>query len=162
MRASRARDIVAFMTKLVLAACAGALVVMPRTVRADVVPPDAYACDRNAAPGFFDASKTGTACEVSGSKGACQKSTCQGIDYASWDRDASPTPPSKTFDCLKCVADAQPSTSSSGDGGATSPASSDDSGCSVGRAPLRAAVPWLLALAVPVVVSASRRRKRGA
>ncbi len=148
---------------LVLASyvAAVAAVSFPRLVRADVVPPDAYACNRNAAPGVFDASKIGTACELGdGSKGACQKDTCQGIDYASWDRDASPTPPSKTFDCLKCVPGALPS--SSGDGGTPSSTAGSDGGCTVGRAPLRTAGPWLLALGVPVMLSASRRRRRRA
>lgn len=60
---------------------------------ADVIPPDQSACEGRAA---------GAACAaVSG--GICQADTCSRLDYESWDRDASATPPLTTFDCLRCV-----------------------------------------------------------
>lgn len=125
----------------------------PSLARADAVPPDVYACDTNAAPGHFDSSKVGSACKLStGESGACQKSTCSGIDYAHWDRDASASPPSVQFDCLKCAPGAPSSSSSSG--------SSSDGGCALApTSPLRSGAPWLVALVVPALAFLTRKKK---
>jgi hypothetical protein len=156
-----------FRVQLVLAlAVPFAFLAAPRLARADVAPPDAYACDTNAAPGYFDAKKIGNACQLSdGQKGTCQKATCQGIDYANWDRDASPTAPSKSFDCLKCVQGASASASGSAaptattaDGGTAAP-KSDSSSCSLTGVGLGHQGPWLLALVLPLVVRRARRRR---
>lgn len=149
------------MTRLRLAWFLSASVVAVTTVstvaRADAVPPAAYACDSNAAPGHFDASKLGTSCQVgsSGATGTCQKDTCTGIDYGAWDRDASATPPSKSFDCLSCVA-GDAGTSSGGSSSGTS----SDSGCKASGAPAGGAGPWLLAALVPLAILGARGRRR--
>ena len=147
--------------------------VMPAIAKADVAPPDAYVCDNSAAPGHFDATKIGTSCDVRpGARGTCQKSTCQGIDYANWDRDASATAPSITFDCLRCVendasapvtngADAGGGDGGGNGGGATPGGSSNHSGCNVtSTSTIRAAAPWLIALLVPAIAFATKRRRR--
>jgi hypothetical protein len=62
--------------------------------RADVAPPETEPCQGKT---------TGDACVYNGS-GTCQTQTCSKLDYAHWDRDASSSPPSATYACLKCIA----------------------------------------------------------
>jgi hypothetical protein len=71
------------------------------SARADVPPPDTLDC-RTA--------KEGDACSPDGQSadggtkpGACRKSTCTKLDYANWNKDASASPPSVEYECLKCV-----------------------------------------------------------
>jgi hypothetical protein len=80
----------------------------------------------------------GAECDLSGgTKGSCQLSKCGAAD------------------CLECK---QGPMTSRPDAGATG-GTTDDGGCAVGR-PARTAGPWLLALSVPVIVFAVRRRKQ--
>jgi len=65
--------------------------------RADLVPPDVTECQSATA---------GASCR--GGAGTCVMDTCSRLDYANWNRDASPSPPSVQYACLRCV---------SGDGG---------------------------------------------
>jgi hypothetical protein len=139
---------------------------VPSLAWADAVPPDTYACDPASAPSHFDSSKIGTPCSFNGAQGTCQKTTCSGIDYEHWDRDASATAPSIKFDCLECTT-SDGGTSPTTDGGhatstgSTSP-SSNSGGCSAtGTSALRSAGPWLLALVIPLLTFASRRRRTG-
>ncbi len=59
---------------------------------ADVVPQDVYACNRLT---------VGSPCD--NGSGVCQESTCSRLDYSKWDRDASASPPSTSYSCVKCV-----------------------------------------------------------
>jgi hypothetical protein len=80
----------------------------------------------------------GAECDLGGgTKGSCQASKCSGAD------------------CLECKQGATTTRPDAGTGGGTT----DDGGCSIGN-PARAAGPWLLALSVPVIVFAARRRRR--
>jgi hypothetical protein len=79
---------------------------------------------------------TGDECDLSGgTKGSCQASRCA------------------MNECLECK---QGATTTRPDSG-TAPPTTDDGGCSIGVA--RAAGPWLLALAVPAVAFAIRKRR---
>lgn len=111
--------------------------------RADVVPPDVEACNGRAA---------GAACTVmGGAAGACRNDTCSRIDYAGWNRDASATPPTMQYPCVRCVAGATVDAGTSGGG-------DDGGGCSVQHRAARAVGPWLLA-ALPFALLLGRRRK---
>lgn len=127
---------------VLLSVLASSLVVAP-TVLADVTPPDVSACQGKS---------LGAACGDGSSAGACAAGKCYKLDYSKWDRDASSSPPSVEYDCVKCVPGAAPDaggqTSSGGDGG----------GCSMS---VRRAGSWALA-AVPAIVLAllGRRRSR--
>lgn len=81
---------------------------IPRA-RADVVPPGFQACVGKTA---------GTRC----ASGVCRATTCSKLDYASWDRDAEPVPPTAHYACVLCVPD---------DGSAADSAP-EDSGCAAG------------------------------
>lgn len=112
--------------------------------RADVVPPDVEACNGRAA---------GAACMVmGGASGACRNDTCSRIDYPSWNRDASATPPTMQYPCVRCVAGATVDAGTSGGGG------DDGGGCSVQHRAARAVGPWLLA-ALPFALLLGRCRK---
>ena len=60
--------------------------------RADVVPPDVADCQ---------SAKAGASCR-SGA-GTCVTDTCSKLDYANWNRDASASPPTVQYTCLRCV-----------------------------------------------------------
>jgi hypothetical protein len=141
------RCILASMLRLAPALAFGLVLAAVPAARADVVPPDVAACDGKTA---------GAPCTpIAGSPGTCKASKCSRLDYSKWDRDASPSPPSVTYDCLTCAAGADAGTD--GDAGSTQPASSDDSsGCSFA---VRRAGPWALAL-VPALVLAFLERRR--
>lgn len=104
---------------------------------ADVIPPGEAACQSSSA---------GAACRVDGASGTCVTSRCSRLDYASWDRDASPSPPSVEYDCLVCEAGA-PST-----GG-------DEGGCSVSAVGAGSSSLGLF-VAVSALASWSLRRRR--
>lgn len=115
---------------------------------ADVAPPDVTACGGK---------KVGDACDQV-ANGKCQDETCQRIDYMNDGGTVS-------YPCLKCKAvdagsDASaPPTDAGGGGDSLSGGSGGGGGgCSVGALP-RAALPWLLALAVPAIVLGLRRKK---
>jgi MYXO-CTERM domain-containing protein len=146
--------------------------------RADVVPPDVTSCDGQ---------KAGDLCN--GAEGVCQNAECSRLDYAHWDRDATASPPSITYACVKCMngpppaaqdagnppskadagdsrsGDASASTASGSDGGATADAGKSDdekkssSGCSVTTTDASTGPTWL-ALALGAWLV--RRRRGGA
>lgn len=81
-----------------------ALLAAAPPARADVPPPETWACQNQ---------NEGAACDlderpgVDGGgpkRGTCRKSTCSRLDYANWNRDASATPPTMMYECLKCTA----------------------------------------------------------
>jgi hypothetical protein len=119
---------------------------------ADVIPPDVDACNGK---------KAGDACNVSGSAGTCAASKCSRLDYANWDRDASPTPPTVEYDCVRCVSGAtggDGGASTGGDGGASTPTSkAEDSGCSFGSG-VRRVGPWALAAVPGLAIALFGRR----
>lgn len=79
--------------KHVSSALALLVVMLASPALADVILPEESACQ---------AREAGDACTaVSG--GICQADTCTRLDYESWDRDASASPPSMSYDCLRCV-----------------------------------------------------------
>lgn len=95
-----------FMTKASLVA-ATVISLLSASAHADVIPMDVYACNKLSA---------GSPCENgAGGAGVCQDSTCSRLDYAHWDRDASASPPSTSYSCLKCV----PKGTGTGTGSAT-------------------------------------------
>jgi hypothetical protein len=79
--------------------------------RADVAPPGAQECDGKAA---------GDACDG----GVCKARTCSKLNYADWDRDAEPAPPTVRYDCLLCEPGA-----AGEDAGVPAPDSDDGGGC---------------------------------
>ena len=127
--------------------------------RADVAPPDTSACA---------ALSAGAACVYNGT-GTCQNSTCSKLDYANWDRDASASPPSMNYACLKCIPDTDTATSTTtatstittaGIDGGTSP-SADDSACAIGKqVTAKRVAPWLLAGSFSLLFVLARRRRR--
>lgn len=129
--------------RVVLVACAAALA-QGGVARADVPPPEVEACAGRG---------VGATCMVlGGASGACQNATCTRIDYPGWNRDASATPPTMEYPCVRCVSGAAV------DGGSTVP-SRDEGGCAVQPGGLaRAAGPWLIA-ALPFALLFGRRRK---
>lgn len=60
---------------------------------ADVPPPETQPCTGKQA---------GTACTYQSKAGTCQNGTCSKLDYLSWDRDASASPPTTSYACVKC------------------------------------------------------------
>lgn len=110
---------------------------LPLTATADLIPPDADACDGKSA---------GDPCQINGVEdGLCTTSTCSKLDYT----DGTP-PKSVEYECLRCEpAESEPSTNSgttsgteSGDtttgdettptdGSTNSKPSEESSGCSV-------------------------------
>lgn len=105
--------------------------------RADVVAPEVATCNALSAD---------AAC--SNGTGTCQPTTCYRLDYGSWDRDASASPPSISYDCLTCVANGDQKNKD------------DSSGCAVGGRFASTAGPWLLAGAFGACVMLLRRRPR--
>ncbi len=111
---------------------------------ADVTPPDVDACRTTDAGG---------ACTLNGVAGACRQGTCTRVDYMNWNRDASSTPPTVSYDCVRCV------TGTATDASAAPPApTSASGGCSVGDLG-RAVGPWALA-AIPLALVLLGRRRR--
>jgi hypothetical protein len=110
---------------------------------ADVIPIDVAQCNTLS---------VGDSC----ASGTCQNSTCSRLDYAHWDRDASASPPSMTYACVRCLpgtgAGGSSSIGTSTAGSANKPDAGNEMGgpvgscsCSlVGRTVVRVA-PWLLA-----------------
>jgi hypothetical protein len=128
--------------------------------RADVPPPETEPCAAKAA---------GAECTYLG-PGVCQEGTCSKPDYSKWDRDASSSPPTTTYPCLKCVigtatntATTSPiatDTSTSSQTGTDTSSSSDSGWCSVGKGSAASRwVPWLMAAAFSLLFLVGRRRK---
>lgn len=123
-----------------------ALVFFGNAARADVPPPETEPCVGKQA---------GDACTYNGS-GTCQNQTCSKLDYANWDQDASSSPPSTTYACVKCVVGT--STDTNTDGG--TPPSEDDGGCSIGQhSTAKRVVPWLMAATFSLLFLSRRRRR---
>lgn len=131
------------MRRLVLVSVLASSLVVAPTVLADVTPPDVTACQGKS---------IGAACTEGSSSGACTAGKCSKLDYSGWDRDASSSPPTIQYDCVKCVAGATP------DAGAQTSSGGDGGGCSMS---VRRVGSWALA-AVPAIVLAlwGRRRSR--
>ena len=129
-----------------------AALLLASPARADVAPPETQPCVGKAA---------GAACVYNGN-GTCQTQTCSKLDYANWDRDASSSPPSTTYTCVKCLigttTGTDTATNTSADGG---PPSVNDSGsCSIGRqATVKRVAPWFLAGAFSLLFLFGRRRR---
>lgn len=128
-----------------------ALLVVMRTApaRADVIPPQQSACEGKEVGARCEDPEEGVA------RGTCRASTCSRLDYAHWDRDASSTPPSMSYDCVLC-------TSGAADAGAPDAGGSSDKGgggCAVGPSNAGARLAALL-FAAAFGVLVSRRRWR--
>lgn len=126
--------------------------------RADVAPPETQPCVGKSA---------GDACVYNGN-GTCQAQTCNKLDYANWDRDASSSPPSTTYVCVKCIVGTttgtmtatNTATNTNSDGG--TPPSNGDSSCSIGRqGAAKRVAPWLMAGAFSLLFLFGRRRRQG-
>lgn len=154
------------MTSKTILACAVAFAAfagtVERTAFADVLPPDTQACG-NTGSGKIDEGKVGTACQTgSGGAGKCLTSKCSKLDYAGWDRDASPSPPTVEYDCLKCTLPAATGGEggTSADAGSTSSSSGGSaSGCNTAGATVRTVGPWLLGLVVALAMRARSKRE---
>lgn len=130
---------------LALAALAVAALVSAPAARADVPPPDTEACNGRT---------LGDTCTVPGGpSGTCQNSTCQRLDYANWNRDASSMPPTMNYACVRCLP-----AGASGDAGTTTPPPSTRA-CSVspGRDAVQTSFAWLGAFALAGLWRARRR-----
>jgi hypothetical protein len=108
---------------------------------ADAVPPDVMVCDRQ---------PVGAACFSDGVAGECAASRCTRLDYASWDRDASMTPPSVEYDCIRCN-----NGISHGDDAGPHPGSPGHCSASHGSA----GAGWILAMASALLVVVRRARR---
>lgn len=157
-----------------------AVLVAGGTALADVPPPEAEACWRKT---------VGEPCTFGGA-GTCQDGTCSKLDYLSWDRDASASPPFASYACVKCVTGTVTATNTvtatdtttntvtatdtntvtatgtdtntvTATGTNTDSSTSDDGWCSVAKGPGIGRVgPWLMAAAFSLLFLAGRRRKR--
>ena len=140
---------------LVSASILFAAILLGGPARADVAPPETADCQGKAA---------GAACVYLGN-GTCQNQTCSKLDYANWDRDASSSPPSASYSCLKCMAGTSTNTSTvtntvtNTDGGV--PPANDSGTCSIGRqATVKRIAPWFLAGAFSLLFLFARRRRQ--
>lgn len=151
-------------SRSVFAASFAAATLLTSLAFADAISPDEGAC-----PGL----KAGVACKVGAKNGTCVDATCTRNDYANWDRDATPGPPSKQEPCVVCntdggvevdPVDAAPADAAHALGAEppTTPVSGSSTGCSVTAAVgLKAAGPLALAAIVPLgLLLAGRRRRR--
>lgn len=63
--------------------------------RADLAPPNTAGCQGKS---------VGAVCKTDGSAtGSCAQSTCTGGSLPYWDKDTLANPPSRSYNCLKCV-----------------------------------------------------------
>jgi hypothetical protein len=104
-----------------------ALMGLPGGAQADVPPPDTWACrDVNEGAACDPDDQRPLAGADAGSKrGTCRKATCSKLDYASWNKDASASPPTLMYECLKCMV-------GDNDGGAAVDAASADAAATGG------------------------------
>lgn len=124
-----------------------AMLLVCGAVRADTAPPESAPCIQKEA---------GAACTYGGRDGTCTDTTCTKADLSSWDRDASPTPPTIQYACRLCITGAAP------DAAADGPAGGDDGACAVGGRTASRVGPWLLAGAFSGLLLVARRRRRKA
>jgi hypothetical protein len=123
------------------------------SAQADVIPEDVGACN---------AKEAGAACSYNGN-GTCQTATCYRLDYAHWDHDASTSPPSASYACLKCVTGTATqtgtSTNTSADGG--TPPATDNGSCTIAsRATAKKVAPWLMASTFSLLFLFFRRHRQ--
>jgi hypothetical protein len=137
---------------------------------ADVAPPNTYGCQGKAA---------GDVCKDDMGKDAtCKADICTGLDYANWDQDVRSSPPTKTYDCLKCEGVAEADTTVGTDtttegtdaviGGAdvtqtggNVTVAEESSGCVAGPSAARVWAPWALLAVVTALGVGLLRRRRG-
>ncbi len=125
-------------------AAALALTGLAAVAQADIPPPNTAGCQSKSA---------GAACKTDGdASGSCVTQTCSKLDYAHWDKDASSSPPSRNYDCLKCELSTATTPTTSGSTTTTS-----SSSCHAGPVGSAAAAIGL-AGAVALIL---RRRARG-
>lgn len=93
-----------YSTTRLLAIASFALALGAVRARADALPPDESACVGKA---------LGDQC----ADGVCADAGCSRLNYAGWDRDASSSPPTYSYPCVKCVEEDEKS----------------DGGCSLGH-----------------------------
>lgn len=115
------------------------LFLLPSTVSADAMPPNAMACESRG---------VGATCMLEGAIGTCVASRCSRLDYEGWDRDASMTPPTIEVDCVVC----NTSTMVDGGMGTTTP---PPGSCSASHG--GSAAPWAAALMVLGLALRARR-----
>jgi len=129
------------MKRLLLCSFVLSSLLLVGAARADVAPPNLEPCVGKAIGALC---LTDTAVP-----GTCQDTTCQRLDYAHWDRDASSSPPSASYPCVLCTAiikDIPPAEGCS---------------CTLGKGSLaKRAAPWLMAGAFALLFRFSRRRSR--
>ncbi|MBI5611418.1 MAG: hypothetical protein HY902_21275 [Deltaproteobacteria bacterium] len=100
--------------------CALGLSYLALPAFADIPPPNTAGCQSKSA---------GATCKTDGdASGSCVTQTCTKLDYAHWDKDASSSPPTRSYDCLKC----ELSTASTPTSGSGTTNSSGGSSCSAG------------------------------
>jgi len=128
------------MKKILLLSSVLSSLLLASAARADVAPPNLEPCVGKAIGAFC---LTATAVP-----GTCQNSTCQRIDYANWNRDASSSPPSLSYPCVLCTA-------------IVTPPPGEGCSCTIGQGSLaRRAAPWLMAGAFSLLFLFRRRRSR--
>ena len=128
------------MKKILLLSFVLSSLLLASAARADVAPPNLEPCVGKAIGALC---LTDTAVP-----GTCQNSTCQRIDYANWNRDASSGPSSLSYLCVLCTA-------------IVTPPLGEGCSCTIGKASLaRRAAPWLMAGAFSLLFLFRRRRSR--
>lgn len=142
-----------------LALTVAALCLSASPAFADVAPPNTYGCQGKAA---------GDVCKDDMGKDAtCKADTCTGLDYANWDQDVRSSPPTKTYDCLKCEGVAEADTSAVIGGadvtqtGGKVTVAEESSGCVAGPSAARVWAPWALLAVVTALGVGLLRRRRG-
>lgn len=166
------------MTHVLRFSFAVALIGWGGAARADVAPPETSPCVGK---------QVGDSCTYNGA-GVCQSSTCSKLDYLNWDRDASSSPPTTTYACVKClpgpstgtVTATNTGTQSATDTATASPkdtatvsatntgtntqtddkSTGDDGWCAIGgKLTAKRVAPWLLAGAFSLLFLFGRRRR---
>jgi MYXO-CTERM domain-containing protein len=121
----------------------------PASASADVIPMDVTACDMHT---------VGAACMDSEGSGICTMDTCHRLDYAHWDHDASASPPSMAYDCVRCVVggpiDAGPS---GGDDAGPSPMAPPPAARCAASPGTGGSAAWIAALGVALALARRRR-----
>jgi hypothetical protein len=141
------------------------LLILCDLARADVPPPDTYSCMALNPGDVCDLDATPfSSVDAGGRRGICRVATCSRPDYANWDRDASASPPSMQYQCLKCMSGLDGGSDGAlvVDGATSDVAPTSDSthsGCAVAGPRSRAFGPWALAAAFAAMVLFARRRR---
>ncbi len=125
-----------------------ALFLISSAAMADVIPPEESACDGKS---------PGDACTPP-SGGTCVASTCSRLDYEHWDRDASATPPSVSYDCVRCSTSGPVDAGSSGTDAGTSDGGGGCSASGAGSLGWAVTLASVLGVALLQIVRSRRRR----